>query len=479
MSRGGVSGLAFALALGLGGNAIAQPAAGPMAQATDAYLESSRTQWEAVAKTVWDAAELALDETKSSAALAAVLEKEGFKITWGAGGQPTAFVATAGSGSPVVGLLAEYDALPSLSQAAGMTKKEALVAEGPGHGCGHNLLGTAAVAAAVAANRERVARGLPGTINLFGTPAEEAGFGKTFMARDGAFTGTEVMLAWHPDDQTRVVNRTRTAVAAMDVEFFGRSAHAAASPWLGRSALDALVLFDHAVALMREHIRPTARLHRVVNNGGAAANIIPDYTRGQYWARDASGEAVNDLMARLRKAAEGAAMATETTVKFTLRFSMRDPLPNDALNRSLQKQLDRVGAPAFDAADAELAKGIQRELSFAPVGMATTAMPYAMPNGGTASSDIGEVAAMMPLAELGVAVRPLGTPAHHWAQTTCAASPIGYKGMLVAAKVLAATSLDLLTDAKAVQTAKDEFAERTKGTPYVTPLAPDAKPRRP
>ncbi|MCX6955467.1 MAG: M20/M25/M40 family metallo-hydrolase [Verrucomicrobia bacterium] len=422
---------------------IAQPAATAAAEvatrATDTYLEGSRGQWEALARTIWDASELALDETKSSAALAAVLEKEGFAVVWGAGGQPTAFVATAGTGSPVVGLLAEYDALPSLSQAAGVTKKQALVAEGPGHGCGHNLLGSAAVAAAVATNRERVARKLPGTIKLFGTPAEEAGFGKTFMARDGAFTGTDVMLAWHPD----------------------------------------LMLFDHALALMREHIRPTARLHRVVNNGGAAANIIPDYTRGQYWARDASGEAVNELLVRMRKAGEGAAMATETTVKFTLRFSMRDPLPNDALNRSLQRELDRVGAPVFDAADAELAKGIQRELNFSPVGMSSAAMPYLTPNGGTASSDIGEVAAMMPLAELGVAVRPLGTPAHHWAQTTCAASPIGYKGMLVAAKVLAATGLNLLTDAKAVQAAKDEFAERTKDVPYVSPLAADAKPRRP
>lgn len=454
----------------------AQP--GAAGRATDAYLDTSRGQWEALAKTIWDAAEIGLEEKKSSAALAAVLEKEGFKIVWGSGGQPTAFIATAGAGSPVVGLLAEYDALPALSQVAATAKKAAVVAEGAGHGCGHNLLGTGAVAAAVALNRERVARGLPGTIKLFGTPAEEILFGKAFMIRDGAFTGTDVVLAWHPDDQTRVVNRTRTAAAAMDVEFFGRSAHAAASPWVGRSALDALMLFDHAMALMREHIRPTARIHRVVTQGGVAANVIPDYTKGQYWVRDASGTAASELAVRLQKAAEGAAMATETKARVTPLFSVRDPLPNDELNRIMQRELDRVGGPVFDAADAELAKGIQRELSLAPVGLANAAMPWVSPNGGTASSDIGEVASVVPLAELGAAVRPLGTPAHHWAQTSCAASPIGYKGMMVAAKVLAGTGLALLTEAKAVQAAKEEFAARTKDNPYVSPLAPDAKPKR-
>ncbi len=252
-------------------------------RATDAYLDETRAQWETVAQRIWETPELALKEKKSSAALADVLQKEGFKITWGVGGEPTAFVAVAGSGAPVVGYTAEYDALPGLSQAAGKAKKEALVENGPGHACGHNLLGTASVAAAAAANRERVARKLPGTIQLFGTPAEEVLFGKTFMVRDGAFKQTDAVLTWHPSDKNRVVNRARLAATAVDVEFFGRSSHAAASPWLGRSALDALALFDHAMALMREHVKPTARIHRIVREGGAAANIIPDHTKGEYW----------------------------------------------------------------------------------------------------------------------------------------------------------------------------------------------------
>lgn len=443
---------------------------------TDAFLDESRPRWEALARRIWEAPELALKEARSSRALAEVLEKEGFTITWGSGGEKTAFVAVAGRGRPVIGFLAEYDALPGLSQAAGKATRSPLGEGAPGHACGHNLLGTASVAAAIAANHERLARKLPGTIQLFGTPAEEVGYGKTFMIRDGAFKDTDLALAWHPDDQNRVVNRTRLAVAGFDVEFFGRSAHAAASPWLGRSALDALVLFDHAMALMREHVKPTARIHRIVIGGGAAANIIPDYTRAEYWLRDASGEAVDEMQARLRKAADGAAMATETRAKVTVLFSTRDPVPNDPLHRVVQRELERVGPPPFTPADVDFAKSMQKELGFEQAGLSTTIVPFAQRTGGTASSDIGEVSAVIPLVELGVATRPLGTAAHHWAQTSCAAHPVGFKGMLVAAKVLAASGIDLLTEPEAVKAAKDDFLAKTKGRPYLSPLSADSKP---
>ncbi|HYR47086.1 MAG TPA: amidohydrolase [Thermoanaerobaculia bacterium] len=445
--------------------------------ATDAWIDQTRSRWVGVAQRIWETPELALEEKKSSAALAAELEKEGFRVTWGIGGEATAFAATAGTGKPVVALLAEYDALPGLSQAAGKPKKEALVENAPGHGCGHNLLGTAAVAAAIAANRARIEQKLPGTIQLFGTPAEEQLYGKAFMVRDGAFRDTDVVLSWHPDDQNRVTNRTRLAATAVDVEFFGRAAHAAASPWLGRSSLDALVLFDHAMSLMREHIKPTARIHRMVSKGGAAANIIPDYAKGQYWLRDATGESVTEMLGRMRKAAEGAALATETRAQVTQLFSVREPVPNDALDRVVQKELERVGPPAFDAADVEFAKTMQKELNFEPAGLATAVMPYREKNGGTASSDIAEVSAIAPLAELNVAARPLGTAAHHWAETACAAHPIGYKGMIVAAKVLASSAVDLLADPALVKAARDDFLKETKGKPYVSPLSPDAKPR--
>ncbi len=445
--------------------------------ATDAWLDQSRSRWVAVAQKIWETPELALDEKRSSAALATELEKEGFRVTWGAGGQTTAFVATAGSSRPAVALLAEYDALPGLSQAAGRPRKEALAENGPGHGCGHNLLGTAAVAAAIAANRARIEQKLPGTIQLFGTPAEEQLFGKTFMIRDGAFRDSDVVLAWHPDDQSRVINRTRLAATAVDVEFFGRAAHAASSPWLGRSALDALVLFDHAMALMREHIKPTARIHRMVSKGGVAANIIPDYAKGQYWLRDADGESVNEMLGRMRKSAEGAALATETRAQVTLLFSVREPVPNNTLDKLVQKELEHVGPPSFDAADLEFATAMQKELGFEPAGLSTTVMPYRERNGATASSDIGEVSAVAPLTELNIAARPLGTAAHHWATTACAAHPIGYKGMMVAAKVLAASAVDLLSDPALVKAAKEDFQKQTKGKPYVSPLAPDAKPR--
>lgn len=464
------------LFLGFAALALAGPTR-PAARNTDAWLDQTRDRWIAVAQKIWETPEVALTEMKSSKALAAELEKEGFKVEWGAGGEPTAFVATEGSGKPVVGLVAEYDALPGLSQAPGKAKKEALVENGPGHGCGHNLLGAAATAAAIAANRERVEKKLPGTIQLFGTPAEEQLYGKLFMIRGGAFRDADVVLTWHPDDENRVNNRTRLALVATDVEFFGKSAHAAANPWLGRSALDALVLFDHALSLMREHIRPTGRIHRIVTGGGAAANIIPDHAKGQFWLRDASWDSVQEMLGRMRKAADGAALATETRAQVTVLAGTRDPVPNDALDRVVQKELERVGAPPFDAADIEFAKSIQKELGFEASGLQTAVTPYHLRNGSTASSDIGEVSAVVPLVELGIAAKPLGTPGHHWAQTVCAAHPIGQKGMLVAAKILAASAVDLLADPALVRAAREDFQRETKGAPYVSPLAPDAKPK--
>jgi aminobenzoyl-glutamate utilization protein B len=446
---------------------------------TDAYLEETRARWEQLARKIWDMPELGLKETRSAAALIDVLQKEGFQVTQGVGGEATAFVATAGSGTPVIALMAEYDALPGLSQAAGQAKRQPVVDGQPGHGCGHNLLGTASVAAAIAANRERIAKKLPGTIQLFGTPAEEILFGKAFMIRDGAFKRTDLAFAWHPDDTNRVTNRTRLAATAANVEFFGRASHAAASPWLGRSAVDALMLFDHAISLMREHIKPSARIHRVVRDGGTAPNIIADHSLGEYWVRDLTGESVNDMLERLKKAADGAALATETRARVALTFSVRDPVPNDALNAVLQRELDRVGPPKFDDADQRFAKAMQKELGFEELGLATNVMPFAVKNGGGASSDIGEVSAVVPLAELNVAARPIGTAAHHWAQTACAAHPAGYKGMAVAAKVMAASVIDALGDPALVKAARDEFVVQTKGKPYVSPLAPDAKPVAP
>lgn len=443
---------------------------------TDAWLDETRARWEEVASRVWGFAEPALQEKQSAAFLEDLLAKEGFQVTRGVGALPTAFVATAGKGEPVVALLAEYDALPGLSQEAGTEKKHPRAEGAPGHGCGHNLLGTAAVAAAVAANRERVAGKLPGTIRVFGTPAEEILTGKLFMLRDGAFRGTDVALAWHPDDENQVHDRSRLALSAADVEFFGKTAHAAASPWLGRSALDALVLFDHAMALMREHVKPSARIHRVVKDGGKAANIIPDHAMGQYWLRDATGESVSEMFERMRKAADGAALATETRAKVTLLASNRDLVPNDTIGKLLQGELERVGPPRFDERDQQFAKGLQRELGAPEQGLSTHVVPYGPGHGGSASSDIGEVSAAMPLAELRVATRPLGTAAHHWGQTSCAAHPVGYKGMLVAAKVLAASTLDLLSKPALLAAAKEEFAQATKGKAYQSPLSADARP---
>jgi aminobenzoyl-glutamate utilization protein B len=227
---------------------------------------------------------------------------------------------------------------------------------------------------------------------------------------------------------------------------------------------------------MREHILPTARMHRVIKNGGAVANVIPDYSKVQVWLRDVNGTNVQQMIDRMRKAAEGAAIATETRAKVIVLASVREPINNEVLGRLMQKELERVGVPRFDDRDAELARAIQKDLGLEQTGLSSEIVPYGPGHGSTASSDIGEVSAAVALAELGVAVRPLGTAAHHWAQTTCAAHPMGLKGMLVAAKVMGASMVDLMADPATVAAAKAEFAKNTKGKPWVNPLPPDAKP---
>jgi aminobenzoyl-glutamate utilization protein B len=446
------------------------------AQATDDYLDSTRAKWEDAARKVWGFHEVALEEKQSAAFLEDILGKEGFTVQKGVAGMPTAFVARAGKGEPVIALLAEYDALPELSQAGGATKKQPLKAGEAGHGCEHNLLGTAAVAAGIAANRARNAEHLPGTILVLGTPAEEKLLGKVFMVRDGAFQGVDAVLSWHPGYQNEIVNRTRLAIAAMDIEFMGKTAHAAANPWLGRSSLDAVELLDHALSLMREHIRPTARMHRVIKDGGTVPNIIAEYARVQWWVRDASAANVEDLVARVRLAADGAAMATETKAKVTPLAQTRDPVPNDTLGKVVQHELERIGAPRFDEADVTQAKAIQTELGIEAKGLATEVIPFGPNHGNTASSDIGEVSAAVPLVELEVATAPNGIPFHHWAVTSCAIHPIGFKGMLVAAKVLAASAVDLLRDPATAKAAQAELTKATNGEAYRSPLAKDAKP---
>ena len=440
---------------------------------TDAYLDQTRARWEQVSRQIWEYAETALQEKKSSEFLADLLAKEGFKVQRGVG-LPTAFVATAGSGSPVIAVLAEYDALPELSQKAGAPQKDPLAKGAPGHGCGHNLLGTAAVAAGVAANKIRQEKKIPGTIQVFGSPAEEMLIGKTFMLNAGAFKNTDVALSWHPSDKNELSVGRRLALTATEVEFFGKTSHAASSPWLGRSALDAMELFEHAMSLMREHILPSARIHRVIKNGGAVANIIPDYSKVQVWLRDVNGKNVNDMIARMRKAADGAAMATETQAKVTVLASVREPINSEVVGRLMQKELERVGPPRWDERDIAFARQVQKEVGLEEAGLSSEIVPYGI-HGSTASSDIGEVSAAVPLAELYVAAVPLGTALHHWAATSCSAHPIGLKGMLVAEKVLAASIIDLLSDPSAVAAAKAEFAKSTNGKPWVNPLPPDAK----
>ena len=452
--------------------ALAAPAA-PAAPAggTDATVDATAARWQDVSRQIWEFAETALKETKSSALLADVLEKEGFAVTRGAAGMPTAFVATAGSGTPVVAILAEYDALPGLSQKPGEAKKSALVAGAPGHGCGHNL-GTAAVGGRrrePRADRAEAAGHDPGPRDARrgadpreDVPAQGRRFGERTSSSPGILRPTATSTAG------------RLAITAPTSSSFGKTAHAAANPgWAG--APDAVEVFEHAMSLMREHVLPTARLHRVVKDGGLAANIIPDYARAVVRARherrprDRDGRPPPEGRGR-RGARDGDVREGDGLASDARATLQRDDLASC-------RRTSSVGAPKWDAADQALAKAIQKEVGIPETGLSAEVLPYAKGRGVSASSDIGEVSAAYPLIELGVETAPSGAPWHHWDVASCAANPIGVKGMLVAAKVLASSAVDLLTDPAAVAAAKAEFTKATGGKPYVCPFPKDAVPK--
>ncbi len=325
--------------------------------------------------TLWDYSETALKEERSAAFLADLLEREGFTVTRGVAGMPTAFVATWGAGRPAIGILAEYDALPGIGNAAVPKKQPREDGVTAGQGCGHNVFGAGSVGAAIALKRAMAGQRLAGTIKLFGTPAEETGIGKVYMARDGIFDGLDAALEWHPGQETGVNNAANQALSSFTVEFFGQAAHAAADPWNGKSALHAAELFSHGVNLMREHVKPSARLHYVMQSGGEAPNVVPAYTKIWMYARDVDRASVNAHVQWISKIAEGAAMATRTTHKLSIVTALYEYQFNRPLQEAMQKNLELVGAPAFDQADQQFARALQRESGVAEDGLDTTVLP--------------------------------------------------------------------------------------------------------
>jgi aminobenzoyl-glutamate utilization protein B len=444
-----------------------------------ASIEKHKAEIIALSDQVWGFAELALEEVRSAKALADFAEAQGFTVERGVAGLPTAFVASFGRGRPIIGILGEYDALPGLSQKA-QSAKEALEPGAPGHGCGHNLLGTAALGAALAVKDLLAAGKLKGTVRFYGTPAEEAVGGKVYMVREGLFNDLDVCLNWHPGDKTQVAVDSSQAIVDFIVEFSGRTAHAAADPWNGRSAVAALEFFTTGLNRMREFVKPSVRMHYSIVKGGDVPNVVPAYAKLWCWLRDSKGAGVDQLLARARKIAAGAALMAEAEAKITVQGGDWETLVNLAGAKVVYDNLAWLGPVPFTPEEQEFAKEIQRATGVEPKGLDAKVQPWAAPKpdpeGG--STDVGDVSWVVPMLGLSVTTAPLDAPWHAWPVVACGGMSIGHKGLVYAAKALAATMVDLYEDPKIVQAIQAEFKEKTKGIVY-KPFIPDGPPPLP
>ncbi len=442
-----------------------------------AWLDGAVPELSRINEKIWRLAELAMEEYQSAELLASYLEEHGFQVERGVAGMPTAFVAAYGMGEPVIGILAEYDALPGLSQDS-VPFKQPIEEGAPGHGCGHNIFGVASAAAAVAMKEAMERNGLSGTVKLFGCPAEETVVGKVFMARDGVFDGLSCCIQWHPDSSNGVWLGSSNALNQIEVEFFGQTAHAAGDPWNARSALDAVELADVGLNFLREHLKPTARIHYVIVNGGGAPNVVPDYAKAWYYVRDIDRESVEKDYQRVLKIIEAAAMMTETTAKIRFISGVHEMLSNRAGNEVVYANLQLVGPPPFTEDEQIYAKEIQKNLGIEEKGLSTKIEEFRLPekSWGGGSTDVAEVSWLTPTTSLGIACVPLEAPGHHWAAVACGGMSIGHKAMLTAAKVMAASGLDLLSKPETITKMRKEWEDIKNGIEYKPPLPPDLKP---
>lgn len=448
-------------------------------RAAIASIESRASEMTRLSDEIWRYAETALRETKSSKTLADWAEQQGFRVTRGVANMPTAFVAEFGSGSPVIGIMGEYDALPGISQKAQPTR-EPYEEGGGGHGCGHNLFGVGSLGAALAIKDLMAAGKLEGTIRYFGTPAEEAVGGKIYMVRDGVMDGVDVMLAWHPSDEIQSDTKSSQALVDLTVDFRGKASHAAYDPWNGRSALDGLELFTHALNLMREHIKPTSRIHYAITKGGDVPNVVPEEAQLWMWLRALEREEVDAMLQRVRKMAEGAALAAGVESTVTIGGGDWDMLVNMEGQRIAQKNLEWLGPIAFTAEEQEFAKAIQRATGVEEAGLKGAVKPFDA-NPGPAeggSTDVADVSWNIPTIHVSVTTAASGAPWHGWPTVATGGMSIGHKGMLYASKALAATMIDLFRDPKALKAVRAEFEEKTRGIEYI-PYIPDGPPKPP
>ena len=438
-------------------------------------LQAHYAEYRQVAQRIWGFAEVGYKETKSAALLQDVLRKNGFAVQAGVADMPTAFVATYGSGQPVIGILAEYDALPGLAQQAA-AEKLPIASQDAGHGCGHNLFGTASVAAGIEIKKLLKEGKLRGTVKVYGCPAEEGGSGKVYLVRAGLFQGVDAVLHWHPASQNATMVGKYIANTSAKFRFHGIAAHAAGAPERGRSALDGVEAMDHMVNLMREHVPQETRIHYVITGGGKAPNVVPDFAEVYYYVRHPNRADVQAVFARVVKAAEGAALGTGTTMDYEIIGGTHDLLVNETLAHTLQRNLEQVGGVAYSPDEVAFGQKIQASLGAPapPVAQAAAVAPYSRQDLG-GSSDVGDVSYVVPTVGLLAATWVPGTPAHSWQAVACSGQEIGSKGLMVAAKTMALTAIDLFSDADLRAQAQAELKQQV-GSYVYKPLLGDRKP---
>ncbi|MDH3650363.1 MAG: amidohydrolase [Saprospiraceae bacterium] len=411
---------------------------------------------------IWDYAELGYQELKSSKLLQDKLIEEGFSLEVGVAEIPTAFVATYGSGDPVIAILAEFDALPGLSQGA-VSERKVLVDRGAVHGCGHHLFGVGSMAAGIAVKDWLTASGKTGTIRVFGTPAEEGGGGKVYMVKAGLFDDVDVVLHWHPSNANSADAASSLANKSAKFRFHGQPSHAARYPHRGRSGLDGVEAMNHMVNMMREHIQDESRIHYVITRGGEAPNVVPGFAEVFYYCRHPYPSVVKKNFEWIVQAAQGAAMGTQTTMDYEIIHGLLNVLPNESLGRVLHRNLLKVGGVYYDAEELAFANKLVESFGEAPFSIesAKAVKPFqVIEKGEGGSTDVGDVSWVVPTASIRTATWVPGTPSHSWQAVACGATSIGTKGMLVAAKTLAITAADLIENPQSILSAWTELRER-------------------
>ena len=439
-------------------------------------IEQKSSELTALSDKIWTAAEVAFREEKSSEYLIKYAEENGLKVEKGLAGMPTAFTATYGEGKPVIGIIGEFDALPGLSQTADSFRNE-LTEGGAGHGCGHNLFGTASLGAAIAI-KELIEKGdLTGTVKFFGTPAEEKFFGKLWMIRDGVFDDVDITMDWHPADHTEANVQPSLALVDFMVEFTGQSAHASADPWNARSANDALELYTSGINAYREHVKPSVRMHYHIQDAGQVVNVVPDYSRIWVRVRDITKEGLQPVYDQVRRMAGGAAIMANVEHKVSLISGIHDLLPNRTGGAIMQKNLEILGDIQYTQDEIDFALDMQKANGKPQIGIDGKIRPLreTLESPGGGSTDVGDVSYNMPVVSLAATTAPKGVPWHSWSVVASSGMSIGHKGMLHAAKALGMSMIDIYKDKKLREEIKKEFDERIGDydyDPYLNPGPP-------